>query len=76
MDLKGRDNRRFEKMMQQGISFWYTPDVTGAVRSRDRKGVGHYLAWERREDKMMNKKFPSEYVKARECFGRLTLVGA
>jgi hypothetical protein len=44
MDLKGRDNKRFEKMIQQGISSWYSPDVIGAVRSRDRKGVGHYLA--------------------------------
>jgi hypothetical protein len=71
VDLKGRDNRRFEKMMQQGISSWYPPDVIGTVKSRGRKGVGHYLAWERREDKMMNKKFPSENMKAREYFGRL-----
>ena len=44
VDLKGRDNRRFEKMRQQGISSWYSRDATGAVKSRDRKGVGHYLA--------------------------------
>jgi hypothetical protein len=37
MDLKGRDNRSFEKMRQRGISSWYSPDVTGAVKSRDRK---------------------------------------
>ena len=45
-------------MMQQGFSSWYSPDVMEAVKSWDRKGVGHNLARERREDKMMNKKFP------------------
>jgi hypothetical protein len=44
MDIKGRDNRRYEKMMQKGISSWSLPDVSGAVKSWDRKGVGHYLA--------------------------------
>jgi len=43
MDIKGRDNKRFEKMTQQGISSWYSPDVIGAVKSRDRKGVGRNL---------------------------------
>ena len=61
-------------MMQEGISSLYSsPDVTGAVTSRNTKGVGHYLEWEIREDKMMNNKFPSENVKAREYFGRLRL---
>jgi len=41
-------------MMQQGISSWYSPDVIGTVKSRGRKGVGHYLARQRREDKTMN----------------------
>jgi len=40
MGPKGRDNRSFEEMMQQGISSWYSPDVIGAVKLRDRKGVG------------------------------------
>ena len=43
MDIKGRDNRRFEKMTQQGISSWYFPNVIGVVKSWDRKGMGHYL---------------------------------